>query len=171
MHDLFWEHILKKLILVPLIVLMSGCAGVKPYTYNAQSESDPEIIFGDRFGGGKIASPARTFDINTQDAAANKCKDFTNVGTTSNHWMHVTAKTKVIRIPSGKSVAIRSSWLFGTTSCIPRVLMFTPASAGKYSVDIGSLYDKCYLSIVQIKPDGQLEDVKNVVVLPECVKE
>lgn len=160
---------MNKLILIALVSLVAGCAAVPPYSYNAQSETDPELIFGDRLGGGKIASPARTFDINTNDATANRCKDFVNVGTTSNHWSHVAAKTKQIRTPVGKSVSIRSFWLFGNTSCRPGVVMFSPQSNGKYSVDIGYVSDKCYLSIMQVANDGKLEEVKGVTVLPDCV--
>ena len=159
---------MKSKAMVVLAILLSGCAS--SYVYVAKSDKDPDVTFGDRFGGGKIASPARTFLINTTDAAANKCKDFAVVGTTSNHWMHVNSKTKEIRIPADRAVAIASSWLFGASSCNPPTIMFKPEEAGKYSVDIGFVGDKCYLSIMKNTPDGKQEEIAGKAALPVCIK-
>ena len=157
-----------RIVLAVSVLMLSACAQIKPYTYTAQSDNDPQITFGDRFGGGKISSPARTFDVNFNDAVGNKCNDFVNVGTTSNHWMHVVPKTKVIRTPAGKPVAVRSLWGFSGSSCRPGVIMFTPENGEKYSIDIAFVSDKCYLSIVQVKPDGKFEEVKQKAILPDC---
>lgn len=159
---------MNRILLAVSVLMLSACAQLKPYTYTAQSDNDPQIIFGDRLGGGKVGSPARTFDVNFDDAVANKCSDFVNVGTTSNHWMHLVAKTKVIRTPVGKTVAVRSLWAFSNASCRPGVIMFTPENGGKYSIDIAFMSNKCYLSIVQEKPDGKTEEVKQRTILPDC---
>ncbi len=159
---------MKRIAVVAAVFSLAACAQLPPYAYKAQSENDPEITFGDRFGGGKIGSPARTFAVNTNDATANKCKDFVNVGTTSNHWSGVAPRTRVIRVPAGNTVAIGSFWLFSNTSCRPGVMMFSPENGGKYSVDIEFAGDKCRLSIAQAKLDGKFEEVKGASFLPTC---
>lgn len=159
---------MNRFVVVISVLMLTACAQIPPYTYTSQSEIDPEITFGDRFGGGKISSPARSFAVNFSNAATNKCKDFVNVGVTSNHWMGVAPKTRQIRVPAGKEVAIRSFWTFSTSSCIPSVLKFTPENSGKYSVDVAFVGSKCYLSIAQHKADGKLEEIKEISVLPEC---
>ncbi len=159
---------MKRIAVIAAAFSITACAQLPPYAYTAQSDNDPEITFGDRFGGGKISSPARTFDVNTNDAAVNKCKDFVNVGTTSNHWSGVAPKTRMIRVPAGKTIAIRSFWLFSNTSCRPGVLMFSPENGGKYSVDIAFAGDKCHLSIAQSKSDGKFDEIQGASFLPAC---
>jgi hypothetical protein len=75
---------MKKLTPIFLIVL-SGCTTLPKYNYQSRASTDPVIVFGDRFGGGAVNSPARSFGVNTKDAASNMCIDFEVVGTTSNH--------------------------------------------------------------------------------------
>jgi hypothetical protein len=103
-----------KKILPLLLILLSGCTVLPKYNYQSQANIDPEIVFGDRFGGGTVTSPARTFKINTKDVAVNKCTDFTVVGTTSNHWMGVVPRTVNIKVPAGMTVSIAGSYLLST---------------------------------------------------------
>lgn len=158
-----------------LIVLMSGCAApLQKYNYQSQANTDPEFTFGDRLGGGSVTSPARSFDINTIDAALNKCSDYSSLGTTSNHWMKVAPRTIKIKTPAGKSVAISGGYLlntgFSSTSCLPPLVMFTPKDGAAYSVDIELINKRCTLSIVQQLADGKQEPVAGIIVLPACKK-
>jgi hypothetical protein len=161
-----------KRILPLLLILLTGCATAPKYNYQSQSGTDPQFIFGDRFGGGSVNSPARSFKINTTDAALNKCTDFAIVGTTSNHWMHVVPKTVEIKAPAGKSVSISSGYNysngFSNTTCAPPTLMFSPQEGTVYSVDIETVGGKCALSIVRKLPDGKQEPVSGITVLPAC---
>jgi hypothetical protein len=61
-----------KKILPLLLILLSGCTVLPKYNYQSQANIDPEIVFGDRFGGGTVTSPARTFKINTKDVAVHR---------------------------------------------------------------------------------------------------
>lgn len=161
-----------KRILPLLLILLTGCATTPKYNYQSQSGADPQFIFGDRFGGGSVNSPARSFKINTTDAAFNKCTDFAYVGTTSNHWMHVVPKTVEIKVPTGKSVSISSGYNYSngvtTSTCTPPILMFSPQEGTVYSVDIETIASKCALSIVRKLPDGKQEPVSGITVLPAC---
>jgi hypothetical protein len=158
-----------------LLLLLTGCAatGAK-YNYQSEVSTDPSYIFGDRFGGGSVNSPARSFAVNTRDAQANKCADFDWVGTTSNHWMKVNPKTIAIKTPTGKAVAIRSNYIYSNgfimTTCTPPVITFMPKDAATYSVDVETVDKKCTVSVVQKLPDGQTEKVDGVTDLPACVK-
>lgn len=166
-------------IVAPLIltILLSACASVEKYSYQSQDSQgslDPEFIFGDRFGGGAVASPARTFDINTVSPVLNKCSDYSRVGTTSNHWSRVAPKTIQIRTPAGKAVALSGGYLassgFSSSSCLPPLVMLNPKNGATYSVDIDVVNKRCMLSIVQRLPDGKTESVTDVTVLPACQK-
>lgn len=166
---------MKKTLPLLLIVLMSGCAAPLPkYNYQSQVSADPEFVFGDRFGGGSVTSPARSFDINTLDPALNKCGDYSNVGTTSNHWMKVVPRTIQIKTPAGKAVGIAGGYLlntgFSSTSCLPPLIMFTPKDGAVYSVDVEMIENRCSLSVVQKMPDGKQEPVSGITVLPACKK-
>jgi hypothetical protein len=157
-----------------LLLLLTGCAATAPkYNYQSQVNTDPSYVFGDRFGGGSVKSPARSFAVNTKDAQANKCADFAVVGTTSNHWMKVVPRTIEIKTPTGKAVAIRSHYNYSNgfinTTCTPDVITFMPKDAATYSVDVETVDKKCTLSVVQKLPNGQTEKVDGVTVVPGCV--
>lgn len=161
-----------KTLLPFFLILLSGCTTAPRYTYQSQTNTDPVFVFGDRFGGGSVNSPARSFGINTKDAAANRCADFEEVGTTSNHWMHLNSRTKEIKTPAGKAVTIRSNYLYSSgiiiISCVPPPLMFIPNEGAIYSVDIDMIKRTCQLSIVRKSPNGQLEKVEGLTLLPVC---
>ncbi|MBU1426197.1 MAG: hypothetical protein KKH12_13540 [Gammaproteobacteria bacterium] len=166
-----------KTFLSLLIILLTGCTALPRYNYQSQSSSDPVIIFGDRFGESAISSPARSFSINTKDAAANICTDFDFVGTTSDHWMRLNSSTIQIKAPVGRAVAIRGVYFYSATAvntqapvttCEPPVLMFPPKAAAIYSVDVDTAHNNCSLSIVQKLPNGQQEKVEGLTVLPAC---
>jgi hypothetical protein len=129
-----------KKFLVPFLILLSGCTTLPKYNYQSQASTDPVIVFGDRFGGGAVNSPARSFGVNTKDAASNMCIDFEVVGTTSNHWMRINSKTIQIKTPTGKPVAIRGSYLYSSGSiiatCAPPALLLMPKDGASYSIDI-----------------------------------
>lgn len=159
-------------ILPLFLILLSGCTAIPKYNYQSQANTDPTIIFGDRFGRGSVNSPARSFAIDAKDAVLNKCADFEVVGTTSNHWMKLNSPTIQIKTPAGKELAIRGNYVYSSgtliTTCAPPVLMFLPKEAATYSVDIETANNKCVLSIVQKLPDGQQEKVDGTTVLPGC---
>lgn len=161
-----------KKLLPLIIILLSGCTILPKYNYQSQISADPEIILGDRLGGGSVTSPARTFKINIKDADANKCTDFAIVGTTSNHWMGVAPKSIKIRVPAGKAVLISGTYFlstgFSNTSCTPLTLMFLPKDALSYSIDIDTTDNKCNLSIVRKTADEQGEKVDGITALPSC---
>jgi hypothetical protein len=165
---------MKKILPLFLVALLSACAPFPKYNYQSQASPDPEFIFGDRFGGGSISSPARTFDVNIVDPVQNKCDDYTRVGTTSNHWMRMAPKTIQIKTPAGKAVALSGGYLLSTgyssTSCLPPVIMFSPEDGATYSVDIELVDKRCKLSIVQRLPDGKESVVSGGTVLPVCQK-
>jgi hypothetical protein len=129
-----------KKILVLLLILLSGCTTLPKYNYQSQAGTDPVIVFGDRFGGGAVNSPARSFSVNTKDAASNMCIDFEVVGTTSNHWMRINSRTIQIRTPTGKAVVIRGNYSYNSgsiiASCSPPPLLFNPKEKASYSIDI-----------------------------------
>jgi hypothetical protein len=156
-----------------LAVLLSGCGTAIPkYNYQSQANTDPAIVFGDRFGGGTVNSPARAFAVNTKDAESNKCADFEEVGTTSNHWMRVSPQTIQINTPAGKAVAIRGNYLYSSgiiiTTCTPTSLIFFPKDAAIYSVDIEITHKQCQFSVVQKLPNGQQEKIEGITILPNC---
>ena len=130
---------MKKLLHL-FLILLSGCTTLPKYNYQSQSSTDPVIVFGDRFGGGSINSPARSFGIDTKDVLSNKCADFEVVGTTSNHWMRINSRTIQIRTPTGKAVVIRGNYSYSSgsisASCSPPALLFTPKEGVNYSIDI-----------------------------------
>ncbi|MBU1425064.1 MAG: hypothetical protein KKH12_11280 [Gammaproteobacteria bacterium] len=149
--------------IVILAILLSGC--VAPYSYKSISNNDPEIVFGERMG--DVGN--RGFNVKVNDISARDCKDFTNVGVVSNNNKYFD-KTKTIRTPAGKAIAIRSYLTFAGATCQPGVKMFTPKTDGKYSVDIGLTGNICFLSIAEIDRSGKIEEVKEYTVLPECNK-
>ena len=161
-----------KIYLALFFILLSGCTTVPKYSYQSQASTDPVFVFGDRFGGGSVNSPARSLGINTKDAAANRCADFEEIGTTSNHWMRLKSPTIQIKTPAGRAIAIRSSYLYSSgtiiTTCVPSPLMFIPREGATYSVDVEMIKRACQLSIVQKLSDGQQEKVDGVTVLPVC---
>jgi hypothetical protein len=133
------NEIMKKLL--PLfLILISGCVSQPKYDNQSLASTDPVIVFGDRLGGSAINSPARSFGVNTKDAASNKCADFEEVGTASNHWMRIRPRTIQIRTPTGKAVAIRGLYFYSSgvivASCVPPALQFTPKEGARYSIDI-----------------------------------
>jgi hypothetical protein len=160
---------MKNALAIAVLFLLSGC--VAPYSYKTLSANDPEIFLGDRLGSGAIG-----LNINIDDAHANRCSDFLNAGAFTSESTAISDKTKRIRTPAGKTIAISSIWFSGQRSCQPPVLMFSPENSGKYSVDMGfvpSKYlktEKCFLSIVKITSDGKQEEIKDITVLPDCVK-
>lgn len=149
------------LIYVALVIFISGCAA--PYAYVSSAKEDPEIVFGERSGD----IGARNFHLNIGDADANKCNDFMNVGGVSNN-SKLLDKTKTVRVPAGRAVAVNSLLALSNFTCRPGVKMFTPENNGKYSIDIGQIGNMCYLSIARVDPSGKFEEVKNAVVLPKC---
>lgn len=165
-------------LLIPLfLILLSGCTALPKYNYQSQASNDPVFIFGDRFGEGSISSPARSFTINIKDAASNKCADFESVGTTSNHWMRLNSPTIQIKTPAGKVVVIRGIYVFSSTAvsnkvpitiCESSALAFLPKEGASYSVDVDTANNVCALSIVKKLPNGQLEKVEGLTVLPAC---
>lgn len=166
-----------KTLLLLLLILLTGCTALPKYNYQSQSSNDPVIIFGDRFGESAISSPARSFSINTKDAAVNICADFDFVGTASNNWIRFNPPTIKINTPVGKAVAIRGVYFYSAsaenakapvTTCEPSVLMFLPQVAAIYSVDVDTTHNDCSLSIVQKLPNGQQEKVEGITVLPAC---
>lgn len=161
-----------KTFLPLFLILLTGCTTAPRYTYQSQTNTDSVFVFGDRFGGGAVNSPARSFGINTKDAAANRCADFEEVGTTSNHWMRLKSRTLEIKTPAGKAVTIRSNYLYSSgiiiISCVPQPLMFIPNEGAIYSVDVEMINRTCQLSIVKKLPNGQLEKVEGLTVLPAC---
>lgn len=128
----------KLLVLFP--ILLFGCTTTSKYNYQPQASTDPIFTFGDRFGGGAINSPSRSFAVNTKDAASNMCADFEEVGTTSNHWTRIRQRTIRIKTPTGKAIAIRGAYFYSSGSiiatCVPPALLFTPKDAASYSIDI-----------------------------------
>jgi hypothetical protein len=154
---------MRNYIFVILVILLSGC--VAPYSYKSISNNDPEIVFGERMG--DVGN--RGFNIKVIDVSARDCKDFTNAGVVSNNNKYFD-KTKTIRTPAGKAIAIRSYLTLPGATCQPGVKMFTPESDGKYSVDIGVTGNICFLSIARIDKSGKIEEVKDFTVLPECNK-
>jgi hypothetical protein len=155
--------------LLPLfLTLLSGCAALPKYAYQSQTSNDPVFVFGDRFGGGPVHSPTRTFAVNIKDAVSNKCADFASVGITSNNWIKLNSPTIEIKTPAGKPVSIRGTYLYGTSTCLSPVRMFTPKEGAIYSVDIETTYNTCSLSIVQKLPNGQQGMVDGITVLPVC---
>jgi hypothetical protein len=161
-----------KILISLFLILLTGCTTVPKYSYQSQTSTDPVFVFGDRFGGGSVNSPARSFGINTEDAVANRCADFEEVGTTSNHWMRLKSRTIEIKTPAGKAITLRSSYLYSSgtliTTCAPSPLMFTPKEGASYSVDVEMINRKCQLSIVEKLPNGQQGMVDGVTVLPVC---
>ncbi len=155
-----------------LLIALSGCAAAPKYNYQSQTSTDPTIIFGDRFGGGSVTSPARNFNINIKDAAANKCADAALVGTTSNNWAKINPPTIEIKVPSGKPISVTGfsllNTLAGISTCVPPPLMFSPKEGGTYSIDINAFDTPCVLSIVQKLPEGKLEKVTDITTLPQC---
>lgn len=153
---------------LPLLLLLSGCAAMPKYAYQSQTSTDPVMVFGDRFGGGPVHSPSRTFAVNIKDAVSNKCADFASVGITSNNWIKINPPTIEIKAPAGNAVAIRGTYFYGTSTCLSPVRMFTPKEGAIYSVDIETTYNTCALSIVQKFPDGEHGSVEGLTVLPAC---
>lgn len=159
-------------MLALLLILLSGCTTIPKYSYQSQASNDPEFIFGDRFGGDSINSPARTFSINIKDATSNTCSDFSMVGVTSNNWL-IKKPAIQLKTPSGKQVSIRGTYLLHPASCEPPTLIFAPKDGATYSVDVQATYPDpthiyCMLSIVQKMPDGKQEQVSGITVLPSC---
>lgn len=161
-----------KYLLPLLLILLTGCTTVPNYSYQSSGVTDPAFVFGDRFGGGSVNSPARSFGINTKDAVANRCVDFEEVGTTSNHWMRFKSRTIEIQTLAGKAVAIRGNYLYSSgtliTTCAPSPLMFIPKEGASYSVDVEMINRKCQLSIVQKLPNGQQGMVEGLTDMPGC---
>lgn len=135
-----------------LICLLSGCA--THYKYDPVSFEDPEIIFGDRFGGGSITSPARSFQLNT--LGNNKCSDYRFSGVLSNHWMGAGEKTRNYFVPQRTQVALIGSYILTSGSnistCSIGPISFKPEKAKRYSIDISR---SCRISIVEILLDGK----------------
>ena len=159
-------------LILLFVILLSGCASTPKYSYQSQADADPVFIFGDRFGGGSVNSPARSFGINAKDAVANRCADFEEVGTTSNHWMRLKSPTIQIKTPAGRAVAIRGNYLYSSgiiiTTCVPSPLMFIPKDGSTYSVDVEMIKRTCSLSVVQKLPNGQQEKVDGITIFPTC---
>lgn len=159
-------------ILSVVLFLLSGCSGLTPWQYAAQSNKDPEIAFGDRpeVAGNNYAK--RYFAINVKDAASLTCaryKDFSEIGTVGG--FYATDPPKTIRVPEGKAIAIYSSWGDGgVTTCEPPVAMFTPKSGEKYSVEIRANSGRCSLSIVNmnISNKGERAEVTERTKLADC---
>lgn len=155
-----------------ILILLTGCTTLPKYNYQSQANIDPEIIFGDRFGGGKVTSPARSFKVNTNDVLGNRCSEFSIVGTTSNHWMGVVPKSVQIKVPAGRAVSIAGAYMLSTgysnTSCTPPTLMFLPKDSATYSVDIETNEKSCVLRVVQKMANGQLDNVDGIENLPNC---
>jgi hypothetical protein len=165
---------MKKCLPLLLVVLLSACAPLSKYNYQSQASSDPEFIFGDRFGGGSVTSPARSFKVNIVDPNLNKCSDYAVVGTTSNHWMGTASKTIQIKTPAGKAVALSGGYVLSTgfsiTTCMPPAVRFFPKNGSTYSVDVGVIDKRCMLSIVQRLPDGKDEPVSGETLGSDCQK-
>ncbi len=165
---------MKKILPFLLVVPLLGCASSVKYDYKSATSTDPEFIFGDRFGGGAISSPARSFDVNTGDLASNKCSDYARVGTTSNHWMGVAPKTIQVKVPAGKPVAVAAGYLASSgssmSSCLPPIVKLQPKDRATYSIDIAIINKLCMLSIVEKLPDGKTAPVPDLAVMPACQK-
>ena len=135
-------------------VLLSGCSS--KYVYVPESRDDPEITFGDRFGGGAIYSPARNFSINITDT--NKCSDYKYVGVLSNNWMGIGEETIVVSVPKGKKISMIGTYNYSTGSsnshCEVGPVSFEPESSQHYSIDITTLLNYCRISILEILPNG-----------------
>ena len=170
-----------KTILPLFIVLLTGCVTVPKYNYQSEASADPTFIFGDRFGGGSVNGPARSFVIRVKNLASNKCavpSDFTFVGTTSNNWAGVFSPTIQIKSPAGKMVVIGGNSEFSgasargiaTTTCHGGVVTFLPKDAATYSVDIEQGGNTCHLSILQKLENGQQENVVGLTDMPKCLE-
>jgi hypothetical protein len=140
---------------VLLISLLSGCAA--NYKYVPVSPEDPKITFGDRFGGGSIYSPARSFQLNT--LGENKCSDYKPSGVLSNHWMGIGEKTREYFVPKDSQVALIGTYNLSTGSkistCSVGPISFSPEHGKQYSIDVVSIFRACRISIVEILPDGK----------------
>ena len=145
-----------RILIAGMIVLLSGCA-TQNYSYVAQSNADPEIVFGSPT---KFVE-SRQFLVNIKGATSNKCEDFTMAGDVGKNGF-------------GGAIAISSGYSNSTVSCHPPVFMFLPQNGKRYSVDI--LYDSlhgssnCFLSIIEVGDNGNQKKITNLTKLPECVK-
>lgn len=157
-----------KVIPYLLIILLVGCSSVPEYQYQSQANTDPTVIFGDRAGEHEITGHHQGFDVNTADAALNKCSDFTRAAFTSNNYMRLFPMAKQIRTPSGRSLAIRGSIGDPGYSCIPPTLMFAPKDGVTYGVDVALISDKCYLRVVELRGSEEGLPVAGLIVLPAC---
>ncbi|MCL1123385.1 hypothetical protein [Shewanella surugensis] len=151
---------------------LSGCA--THYEYQPVSPQDPVITFGDRLGGGAIFySPTRSFSINT--TGTNQCADYHDVGSVSNHWTRIYAKTRKYFVPKETKVSLIGNYSLATgnkySSCKFGPISFKAEASKHYSVDISTLFTTCSISIFEIAPDGtylniQIEQNRE----PECVR-
>ena len=158
-----------RILIAGMIVLLSGCA-TQNYSYVAQSNADPEIVFGSPT---KFVE-SRQFLVNIKGATSNKCEEFTMAGDVGKNGFGGGDETAVIRTPAGQAIAISSGYSNSTVSCHPPVFMFLPQNGKRYSVDI--LYDSlhgssnCFLSIIEVGDNGNQKKITNLTKLPECVK-
>ena len=144
-----------------LMFPLTGC--LSPYAYHSLSNQDPEFTFGGRPG----FDGTRGFNLRVSESPIAECKDFTNIGTIANS-SKMFDKNKKIRTPEGKVVTIRGILGFTGVMCNPKAMMFKPESGHMYSVDIGTVGNKCFLSVAEIEKSGSFTEVKNTTVLPDC---
>jgi hypothetical protein len=112
-----------KRVLPLLFILLAGCSSSLKYNYQSQSKSDPQIIFGDRFGGSVLNGPSRHFSVNIINAPLHKCADIAYVGAASSDWLAPVSKTIEIKVPAKKAVSVFGSYLLTSpnskVSCAP----------------------------------------------------
>jgi hypothetical protein len=157
-----------KIILSLMLILLTGCNALPKYQYESQSSIDPTIIFGDRVGDHAISGHHQIFDMNIIDAASNKCGDFNRAAFTSNNYMRIWPMSIQIKIPAGRSLAIRGSVGAPSYSCAPPTRIFMPKDGVTYGVNIALIGDKCFLNIVETRENSQDVTVSDLTALPVC---
>lgn len=157
-----------KITLSLLCILLTGCNALPKYKYESQSSIDPTIIFGDRVGDHAISGNHQIFDINIIDAVSNKCGDFNRAAFTSNNYMRLWPMSIQIKIPAGRSLAIRGSIGAPGYSCAPPTRIFIPKDGVTYGVSVDLIRDQCFLNIVETRENGKDVTVSDVTVLPVC---
>lgn len=149
-----------------LAIFFSGCTAT--YDYQRTSESDPSLVFGDRFGGESYDDPVRTFMV--EISGEKKCEKFVNVGVFSDKDFGSSVKSTSLPAPPGKEIMVKGLLMTKEESnyqrCVQGPVYFKTQEDTEYSIDMKVEDGQCRLYVAAINGgdyDDASVDLKQVV--------
>lgn len=160
--------VIRCLTLFAFVILFPGCAAT--YDYQRTSESDPTLVFGDRFGGEAYDDPVRTFMV--EASGEKKCGDFVNVGVFSDKDFGSSVKSTTLPAPPGKEIMVKG--LLATKvegeyqRCVQGPVFFETEKNRKYSIDMKIEDGQCRLYVAELKAEAYDDGAVKLTQVPSC---